>query len=580
MADRIRDTGADRIAVVSVMGAYRTGKSFLLDLFLRYLRHKARVETSHETEPESVADPKQSLNSGSDPAIAGPSVGCRPLWMSEEGDFILEGQQTSRWARGFQWRGGMEKCTTGCWFWSEPFIIQRPKRNQHGHDITEKVAVLLLDSQGAFDSQMTKEQSATIFGLTAVLSSHLIYNVSKQLQEDSIESLHYFMECASSCIRLLSPEKDVEPKLFQHLEFLIRDWANFEPDWDMDTCEKQMKDHLAQHFDHSRDASTPDAIRKMFEDVACWALPHPGLRMNKLGWDGRISDLDGEFIRFLDEYAKRTFGPSLREREVLGKPLTAATFTEVIVSFVSAFKDLVPKGANLAKAVARSSNLMSKEQAIGDFKSSVEKLIGKETSKGVSEDDFTKAELKARKSALDLYMKQTNFGPVDDRNAIRDELVHELDKLRAFYQAENIRRLESTLTVFSGLAVLVCVLYLIDKISDFTCDWYSDTCVRVSSALFLVYFTIVVAILTNAYFLYQSRGQAVTLMALIELTKGSIALLMEYFTSLKSIFLDLKESKNDELKAHVARLLEQIGRDMKKGFVAVHTSFTDAFLSS
>jgi hypothetical protein len=95
-----------------------------------------------------------------------------------------------------------------------------------------------------------------------------------------------------------------------------------------------------------------------------------------------------------------------------------------------------------------------------------------------------------------------------------------------------------------------------------------------------VYFTIVVAILTNAYFLYQSRGQAVTLMALIELTKGSIALLMEYFTSLKSIFLDLKESNNDELKAHVARLLEQIGRDMKKGFVAIHTSLTDAFLSS
>lgn len=46
------------------------------------------------------------------------------------------------------------------------------------------VAVLLMDTQGAWDSNMTKEQSATIFGLTAVLSSKQIYNINMQIQED------------------------------------------------------------------------------------------------------------------------------------------------------------------------------------------------------------------------------------------------------------------------------------------------------------------------------------------------------------------------------------------------------------
>ncbi len=41
---------------------------------------------------------------------------------------------------------------------------------------------------------MTKEQSATVFGLTAVLSSTQIYNISKQIQEDKVENLRHFME--------------------------------------------------------------------------------------------------------------------------------------------------------------------------------------------------------------------------------------------------------------------------------------------------------------------------------------------------------------------------------------------------
>ena len=36
---------------------------------------------------------------------------------------------------------------------------------------------------------MTEEQSATVFGLTTLLTSRLIYNISKQIQQDDVAQL-------------------------------------------------------------------------------------------------------------------------------------------------------------------------------------------------------------------------------------------------------------------------------------------------------------------------------------------------------------------------------------------------------
>ena len=45
---------------------------------------------------------------------------------------------------GFHWRGGMERDTTGILMWSKVFVIKTPRGKE--------VAVVLFDTQGAFDS--------------------------------------------------------------------------------------------------------------------------------------------------------------------------------------------------------------------------------------------------------------------------------------------------------------------------------------------------------------------------------------------------------------------------------------------
>lgn len=75
------------VGVVSVVGAFRTGKSFLLDFILRYLRQGGGEQ--------SVAAGKESAD-----------------WI-ERGEQVLEGRSGSdRERMGFSWRSGRERTTT------------------------------------------------------------------------------------------------------------------------------------------------------------------------------------------------------------------------------------------------------------------------------------------------------------------------------------------------------------------------------------------------------------------------------------------------------------------------------------
>ncbi|CAG0885792.1 unnamed protein product [Darwinula stevensoni] len=121
------------VAVVSIAGGARRGKSFLLSLFLRYLRAQGSED-----------------------------------WLDDEDTPIA----------GFAWKMSAKRVTTGIHIWDELFTLRLPNG--------EEACVLLMDTEGTFDCEESLAHSVTIFALSTLLSSVQIYNLKENINMDDL----------------------------------------------------------------------------------------------------------------------------------------------------------------------------------------------------------------------------------------------------------------------------------------------------------------------------------------------------------------------------------------------------------
>uniref|UniRef100_A0A8C2PME3 GB1/RHD3-type G domain-containing protein n=1 Tax=Capra hircus TaxID=9925 RepID=A0A8C2PME3_CAPHI len=379
LQEHIRDLN---IVVVSVAGAFRKGKSFLLDFMLRYMYNK---------------DSQSWIGGNNEPLT------------------------------GFTWRGGCERETTGIQVWNEVFVIERPNGT--------KVAVLLMDTQGAFDSQSTIKDCATVFALSTMTSSVQVYNLSQNIQEDDLQHLQLFTEYGRLAM------EEIYQKPFQTLMFLIRDWSYpYEHSYGLEGGKQFLEKRLqVKQNQHEELQNVRKHIHNCFSNLGCFLLPHPGLKVaTNPSFDGRLKDIDEEFKRELRNLVPLLLAPeNLVEKEISGSKVTCRDLVEYFKAYIKIYQgEELPHPKSMLQATAEANNLAAVAGAREIYCKSMEQVCGGDKPY-IAPSDLERKHLDLKEVAIKQFRSVKKMGGDEFCRRYQDQLEAEIEETYANFIKHN-----------------------------------------------------------------------------------------------------------------------------------------------
>lgn len=237
-------------------------------------------------------------------------------WIGEGGS---SGEQ-----HGFKSRGGRKPETTGIWMWSEVFTYDR--------DDGEKLAIILLDTQGIFDNSSSMQYCTATFAISMMLASVQCYNVAQNIQEDDLQHLELFTEYG----RLAQQQSNETP--FQKLLFIVRDWEYVE-EIPYGYAKELIDDILLEDEDQPDEMHGLRArIKSSFDHINAFVLPHPGKSVSQAkDFNGDLKLVEPEFVECLKDLVPSLFAPeNLIPKKIGGQKVQA----QYLVAYIRAYVDL------------------------------------------------------------------------------------------------------------------------------------------------------------------------------------------------------------------------------------------------
>ncbi|XP_064425426.1 atlastin-2 isoform X2 [Latimeria chalumnae] len=244
------------VFVISVIGDQRTGKSFLLNYILRYLRNQRKQN-----------------------------------WMGKEDETLT----------GFGWKPGSEGTTSGIMILKKPFVVDSS---------IGKVAVLLVDMEGLQNLSSSKKRLTKLATITRLVSTLQIFNVMRNLKESDLANFELFAYVASKAEESSpvpeegtpSPEKETPETLnlgIPAVHFVVRDFIERKSGFE--EGQRHLESRLKGKAAGNRWASLCELMKGV--PMKCFLMLYPGDSVSEdETYKGQTKGMKSEFKDQLNAY--------------------------------------------------------------------------------------------------------------------------------------------------------------------------------------------------------------------------------------------------------------------------------------
>ena len=322
----------------------------------------------------------------------------------------------------------------------------------------------MVNSQGSFDKNSTVRDCATIFALSLMTSSVLVYNLFNNIQEDDLQHLHYFTEYG----RLALEDSGQIP--FQKLQFLVRDWQYpYEEQYGREGGANVLKKCLTVDDKmHPELQALRKGLTSCFSEMTNFLMPHPGRQVaTNPNFKGNIKQVDEEFVEHIQTFCPEILAPANLVIKVMGgKEVKAKEIVQYYKSYMEIFKgNTMPEPKSMLEVTIEANNLVSLASAKELYLASMESLCGGE--KPYINDQVLDVEhTRIVETALAEFDSRKKLGGEEFSTKYRDQLLQEIEESYNNYKAHNdskniFKAANTPITIF----VMWSVLYIFSQVT-------------------------------------------------------------------------------------------------------------------
>lgn len=258
----------------------------------------------------------------------------------------------------------------------------------------------------------------------------------------------------------------------QRLTFLIRDWSfpyeyKYGYEGGQSLLDKRFQINSKQHQELTELRVN---LKKCFETLNCYLMPHPGLRVcTSPEFDGKLKDIEQDFKIYVKKFVEAQFQPNLTVKQINGREITTLEIYEYFRAYCRIFEaDELPEPKSMLLATAEANNLAAKAVAKEFYMNAMEQHCGGDRPY-MHPHHLQTTNLQVREEAVKKFDQVPKMGGDSLSQKYLDELKKEMDDLYDSYVKHNDSK---NIFAFSRTATSLIAIMVLTYIISGLLEWF------------------------------------------------------------------------------------------------------------